>query len=290
MRVLLALLLLGLTVAISNLHAQAAQAPAAARSQLAARMERLAGAPLPPTARKESVFTKLTAATTFKEMLGWAGAPDADIGSGIHIYVYRLDDGSEVWVGTPGGDRIIYARQMKGGQLQQDLLHQPVSAPRPEDGELKTCRLGFFMPKEDVYNPTLDVTERIVRFYKSPAKDIPLAKYPLLSDKDIQSYDWRTHTLTFNKNTLYRIRPPSVHGAPFVVVVDGEPLYVGAFYTGLSSIPCPLPTLLMDDIRRTNTVQIGRAYPTQPFGGGAPDPRSDPRLKKVLQELGKLKE
>jgi len=38
------------------------------------------------------------------------GEPDKDIGSGIHIYVYHLDDSTEVWVGIT--DKILYANHM----------------------------------------------------------------------------------------------------------------------------------------------------------------------------------
>ena len=38
------------------------------------------------------------------------GKPDKDIGSGIHIYVYNLDDTTEVWVGIT--DKILYANHV----------------------------------------------------------------------------------------------------------------------------------------------------------------------------------
>lgn len=38
------------------------------------------------------------------------GVPSKDIGSGIHIYVYKLNDSTEVWIGFV--DKIIYARHM----------------------------------------------------------------------------------------------------------------------------------------------------------------------------------
>lgn len=38
------------------------------------------------------------------------GQPAKDIGSGIHIYVYVLDDTTEIWIGYV--DKILYARHM----------------------------------------------------------------------------------------------------------------------------------------------------------------------------------
>ena len=42
------------------------------------------------------------------------GVPDKDVGSGIHIYVYRLDDSTEVWIGIT--DKILYANQVDKDQ------------------------------------------------------------------------------------------------------------------------------------------------------------------------------
>jgi hypothetical protein len=42
------------------------------------------------------------------------GKPDKDLGSGIHIYVYKLDDTTEVWVGI--SDKILYANHMDKDQ------------------------------------------------------------------------------------------------------------------------------------------------------------------------------
>ena len=49
------------------------------------------------------------------------GQPEADRGSGIHIYVYELKNGTAVWIGYT--DKILYARHMDGyGQLIANLL------------------------------------------------------------------------------------------------------------------------------------------------------------------------
>ena len=42
------------------------------------------------------------------------GQPDKDLGSGIHIYVYKLDDATEVWVGMT--DKIVYAYHVDQNQ------------------------------------------------------------------------------------------------------------------------------------------------------------------------------
>jgi hypothetical protein len=151
---------------------------------------------------------------------------------------------------------------------------------------------GIFMPREDVLGRTADVTERIRAFYKAAPKDIPVAQYPVISDKDIESYDWKTQTLLVDKAALWRIPSPSVWGAPFVVVVDGQPVYVGAFYTGASSASCPVPVIMTDPfLRQSNTLQIQRAYPGEGVPGqSATDPRTNALVKNALQALGNLRE
>jgi hypothetical protein len=52
----------------------------------------------------------ITEGTTMAQVIQSLGEPDRDAGSGIHIFVYRLSDGSEVWIGTPDASEILYAR------------------------------------------------------------------------------------------------------------------------------------------------------------------------------------
>ncbi len=156
--------------------------------------------------------------------------------------------------------------------------------------ETNAWHFGIFMPREDVAQATPDVAERIQMYYRTPPRDIPLAKFPLISDQDILSYDWKTHRLAVKPEALSRVRRPSVRGAPFVVVAEGEPVYVGAFYTAVSSLSCPVPVILVDGITRTNLIRIDRAYPGELPGQSGKDPRPDSRIKKALQAAGKLKE
>jgi hypothetical protein len=46
-----------------------------------------------------------------QDVIGRVGPPDKDIGSGIHVYVYRLLDGSEILVGSSDGASILYVRR-----------------------------------------------------------------------------------------------------------------------------------------------------------------------------------
>ena len=55
------------------------------------------------------------------EIFDMFGQPDADIGSGIHIYVYDLNDSTQIWIGY--SDSILYIRHVdEKGNLLEELL------------------------------------------------------------------------------------------------------------------------------------------------------------------------
>lgn len=53
------------------------------------------------------------------------GAPDEETGSGLRIYIYRLDDGRRLWLGFPGDAPIVYARIEAVDGAVSDLTLQP---------------------------------------------------------------------------------------------------------------------------------------------------------------------
>jgi len=53
---------------------------------------------------------KLNAEMTYKDILKHFGKPHEDRGSGIHIYVYKLSDNTEIVIGFT--DKILYARHV----------------------------------------------------------------------------------------------------------------------------------------------------------------------------------
>lgn len=159
-----------------------------------------------------------------------------------------------------------------------------------DSGRTAVRRFGLFLPREDVYSDTPDVDNRIADYLRRAAADIPLASHPIVSDADLVAYDWPTHTLTLAQPFWFKIRRPSLRGSPFVVVADGEPLYVGAFFSDASSFSCPLPVIRFDERMTNRVVTIERGYPAAFAVRGKEDPRENARLKKVLQALGKLRE
>lgn len=55
-------------------------------------------------------FGFIDANATMSKVRTKLGEPTRDIGSGIHIYVYELQDGSSVSIGSPDGSDIWYVR------------------------------------------------------------------------------------------------------------------------------------------------------------------------------------
>jgi hypothetical protein len=125
---------------------------------------------------------------------------------------------------------------------------------------------------------------------------------PLLTEYDIRDYDWATHTISLapsGENRLFDYKkdtrafvgpdqtPPSIlREMDFVVVVDGERCYRGAFWWKIYSQSSSEPVI--DIYSRRPAIQIERAFPSPEFGVG-PDPRPDPRVKRVLEELKRIR-
>ena len=67
------------------------------------------------------------------------GKPHDDIGSGIHIYVYELNDSSEIWIGY--ADEVLYVKHVDSkGNLIDELFAKPLE-PEPNafaDGVTET--------------------------------------------------------------------------------------------------------------------------------------------------------
>ncbi len=133
--------------------------------------------------------------------------------------------------------------------------------------------------------------------------DLKLEERPFLTDADILTYSWTNHTMAITSNAVARLpdmKQVGTGGRAFVVIVDGKRRYRGAFWGSYSSISHFHPVVLVDHYDPAR-VTIFRMYPTVDTTGqvetivdgrkiAVPDPREDDILKRVLRELGKLKE
>jgi hypothetical protein len=68
------------------------------------------------------VFRNITRRASMKKITKLCGKPDGDIGSGIHIYIYKLADGSEIRIGTPDNKQIMYVIQVTANGKERYLL------------------------------------------------------------------------------------------------------------------------------------------------------------------------
>jgi hypothetical protein len=62
---------------------------------------------IPSTARSIGPFAQIRVGMSMKQVIAICGLPDADIGSGIYIYVYNLADGSQVLISAANKNNII---------------------------------------------------------------------------------------------------------------------------------------------------------------------------------------
>ncbi|MDR3457729.1 MAG: hypothetical protein P4N60_09810 [Verrucomicrobiae bacterium] len=135
---------------------------------------------------------------------------------------------------------------------------------------------------------------------------LTLVSPPVLADGDFVSFDATNQTFTITPGAARRLAaglrggaaPILLNGgvydqipdtAPFVLQAAGEPIYVGAFYTLVSSSAFAGPVILPDTMfispHLTNNVtfRIELGYPgTSP---GLADPRRDPRIVAAVQKL-----
>ncbi len=106
---------------------------------------------------------------------------------------------------------------------------------------------------------------------------LELAETPLVSLKDIISYEKATHRIRLSKEASQRVQDISVpmRGRVFVVCVDRQPVYWGAFWTPLSSQSFDGVTIIKP-LGAQDIIQIGLGYPGPDFfreKDPAPTPR-----------------
>ena len=80
------------------------------------------------------------------EIFSKFGEPHDDIGSGIHIYVYELNDLTEVWIGYV--DEILYVKHMDtGGNKLEDLFVKKTKSETTSEDNFDLPELKLFLGK-----------------------------------------------------------------------------------------------------------------------------------------------
>lgn len=131
-----------------------------------------------------------------------------------------------------------------------------------------------------------------------PLKDLVIDGTPLLTEADIVAYNWRNHTIQLKpgvgKRLYEAVKLGNMH-IPFVVQVEGEPIYLGAFRPPFTSNLASLPHISLMELNPSlpgsqrstkDTITIADSQ-IPPEGQASRDPRSDDRLKEALQKAGK---
>ena len=161
------------------------------------------------------------------------------------------------------------------------------------DAEPRRIRFGTMSPQDTRFDA--------MRPESYPFDGLEYNPTRLISIDDITAYDWRKHEIHLTEDALDRLRrniKPSVWGVPFVVVVDGKPVYLGAFWTGASSYSANMPTICLDSWvvqpresneghLRQNIVRIENSQILEE-GEKPADHRANAELRRALDEAGKL--
>jgi hypothetical protein len=123
-----------------------------------------------------------------------------------------------------------------------------------------------------------------------PLSHVKIADEPIIGLNDIITYNSATHEIVLTDEAFQRIAAlrPSVYGQSFVVCVDRNPIYWGAFWTLISSVPFSGITIEVPfNSPGNNSITINPGYPSPAFFKGE-DPRNNPTVVNSLQQAGKL--
>jgi len=119
---------------------------------------------------------------------------------------------------------------------------------------------------------------------------VKLADQSIISVEDVITYNAQTHEIKLTDEAFERISQLDVStgGKSFIVCVDKQSIYWGAFWTPISSVSFDGVTIWKPYSSLGPTVitlQLG--YPSSSFYGGE-DPRNSSEILKSLEQAGKL--
>jgi len=118
---------------------------------------------------------------------------------------------------------------------------------------------------------------------------VEIADKPFFSLPDIVSYEGNTHEIKLTAAAMNRLSALQVPtgGTSFVVCVDRQPLYWGAFWVAFSSQSFDGITIMQPLSSEGDKITISKGYPSASFYRGE-DPRNDPWIMESLKQAGKL--
>ncbi len=123
-----------------------------------------------------------------------------------------------------------------------------------------------------------------------PLSHVEIADEPIIGLNDIITYNSATHEMVLANEAFRRVAAlrPSVYGQSFVVCVDRSPIYWGAFWTLISSVPFSGITIEIPfNSPGNNSITLNPGYPSTAFFKGE-DARNNMTVINALQQAGKL--
>ena len=119
---------------------------------------------------------------------------------------------------------------------------------------------------------------------------VDIADQPIISTKDIITYNAQKHELKLTPSAFERISSLEVpvRGKSFIVCVDKKIIYWGAFWTPISSISFDGVTIWKPySSQGPAVITLELGYPSSSFYGGE-DPRNSPEILKSIEQADKL--
>lgn len=133
-------------------------------------------------------------------------------------------------------------------------------------------------------NTTLSIDELVT---VNPS-GLSCADEVLITTQDIAHYDWATHTITLTPKAAARLAEMDLVGTPFVVCLDGSPVYAGVFWSSLFSRSYEGIVIDVLLLPADAKLHIATGYPESPEGFAGQDRRSDVRIWRALYAAGKV--
>ena len=122
-------------------------------------------------------------------------------------------------------------------------------------------------------------------------ENVKLAEFPIISDKDIITYNWKSQRIAITEQAAKKIPDHSsvLEGIYFVTVVNNERCYLGAFWSIFSSLWPNFPTITVmpqeEDKKILRILNINSAFDERME---KEDTRKDIRIKECFKNLEKL--
>jgi len=178
-------------------------------------------------------------------------------------------------------------KNIQMGPYILELAYAGNSDPRNNPAIIAALQLAGKINHEGfaIYLPEGDVSPQNMPDLNS----VKLPTQSFIGLNDIVSFNPENCQLTLTPDALNRIiaLQVGVYGKPFVVCVDRIPVYWGAFWTPISSVPFDGFAIEKPLNNHTNTVTIQAGYPTSSFFTGSAWV-DDASIQESFRQVGKL--